>query len=190
MDTDWPGCSAKTASAQLGGTRSGGPRASELIAESHVEPVRALASRFQDVAAKLGVPAAVLAAIASRESNVGQALDRGGWGDHGNGFGIMQVDRRHHRIEGDHDPASLEHIEQAAGIYTTNLERMWAMSRYAGWDDRYLLQGATAAYNFGIGNVKTRAGIDEGTSGDDYGGDTLARAKYFYHHPRLAELHA
>jgi len=31
------------------------------------------------------------AAIMSRESNAGRALDRDGWGDHGNGYGLMQV---------------------------------------------------------------------------------------------------
>lgn len=190
MSNDWSGCSDRTAGAQLGGSRSGGARASEAIAEQHVERIRAIAGRFADTAGKIGVPAAILAAIASRESNVGQALARDGTGDFGNGFGIMQVDRRHHTILGGHDPQSIEHIEQAATIYAENVENMLSMSRYTSWEDRYLLQGATAAYNFGIGHVKTKSAIDEGTSGNDYGGDTLARAKFFFAHPRLAELHA
>ncbi|XP_078494931.1 lysozyme G [Ciona intestinalis] len=42
----------------------------------------------------------LIAGIASRESNGGRALDKDGLGDHGNGFGIMQVNmlRRPERL--------------------------------------------------------------------------------------------
>jgi len=42
------------------------------------------------VGAKYGIAPALIAAIISRESRAGNCLD-GGWGDHGNAWGLMQV---------------------------------------------------------------------------------------------------
>ena len=185
VSTEWGGCSDATSWAQMN-LHGGGAEASKKIAALDVDAVKAMAGVFHDVAAKFGLPAALLAGIASRESHVGRSL-QGGWGDRGNGFGVMQVDRNAHRIQGQ-DPRGIEHVTQAAGIFAKNLEIMTESDRYAGWGDRYLLLGATAAYNFGIGNVRTKEKIDIGTTGGDYGSDTLARAKYFYLHPDLHEL--
>jgi hypothetical protein len=185
VGTEWGGCSEKTAWAQLK-QHAGGPDASKKIAALDVDGVKGMAGVFHDVAAKFGLPAALLAGIASRESHVGRSL-QGDWGDRGNGFGVMQVDRNAHRIQGQ-DPRGIEHVTQAAGIFANYLEQMMESDRYAGWEDTYVLLGAAAAYNFGIGNVRTKERIDIGSSGDDYGSDTLARAKYFYLHPDLHEL--
>lgn len=40
---------------------------------------------------KTGVDPAIIAAIMSRESRAGNALDANKWGDHGNAYGLMQV---------------------------------------------------------------------------------------------------
>jgi hypothetical protein len=186
LETEWAGCSPRTANADLPGLSLSGPEASRRIADKDVEAVRQMAGVFHDAAAKFGVPAAVLAGIASRESHVGGVLVDG-WGDKHNGFGVMQVDVRSHTIRS-RDPRGLEHVEQAAGIFDRFLQKMLTSSQYQGWEDRYLLLGATAAYNFGIGNVRNKDRIDIGTSHDDYGSDTLTRAKYFYQHPDLHEL--
>lgn len=45
---------------------------------------------IQRVSGRTGVDGAVIAGIISRESHAGTILDNG-WGDHGNGFGLMQV---------------------------------------------------------------------------------------------------
>lgn len=42
------------------------------------------------VSKKAGIEAAVIAGVISRESHAGASL-KNGWGDHGNGFGLMQV---------------------------------------------------------------------------------------------------
>jgi hypothetical protein len=183
-ETEWAGASGKTASGQLGRGTPGGVPASEALAQRDLARVKRVAGVFADVAAKFGVPAALLAGIASRESRCGIALANG-WGDRGNAFGIMQVDKNFHAIRNTADPCGIDHVEQATGIFATNLEALLGNSRCQGWEDRYLLQGATAAYNFGLRNVRTKAKIDEGTTGDDYGADVLARAKYFYKHPDL-----
>lgn len=183
VETKWSGASSTTAG-QLGSGTSGGPETSLRLAEQDLERVKQAAGIFADVAAKFGVPAALLAGIASRESRCGNALDDG-WGDHGNGFGIMQVDKNAHPIHGRSDPAGEDHVEQATGILVKNLETMLSSPRYDTWKDSSLLQGAAAAYNFGIDDVRTEENIDSGTTGDDYGSDVLARAKFYYQHPDL-----
>lgn len=164
-----------------------GVAASHAMAETDAGRVEAIAQRFASVAGKFGIPAAILAAIASRESRCGAVLTSG-WGDRGNAFGILQVDKRHHSIRGLTDPASVEHIEQAADIFCAGLESVAA--RHPDWKEEHLLQGAAVAYNSGVVNVQSIAGMDNGTTGDDYGSDVLARAQYYSAHPRLALFRA
>jgi hypothetical protein len=164
-----------------------GIQASHTMAETDLPRVMAIADRFCTAAAKLGLPAAVLAAIASRESRCGNVLI-GGWGDNQRAFGIMQVDVRFRQPAGLNDPASLEHIEQAAGIlvkYLTDVQNM-----HFRWEDPFILKGAAVAYNSGPANVQTREGMDIGTTGNDYGSDVMARAQYYAHHPQLSVFRA
>ena len=123
-------------------------------------------------AQRYGVPPAVLAAIASRESRAGAALDRNGTGDHGNGFGVMQVDKRYHTPAG--GPYSQEHINQAAGILRRYLDEVKA--KHPSWPPEQQMRGAIAAYNSGVSNVQTISGMDRGTTGNDYSNDVWARA--------------
>ncbi|MBG7601739.1 MAG: SH3 domain-containing protein [Gammaproteobacteria bacterium] len=160
-----------------------GVKASRQMAESDLNAVWKIAGRFVSVSGKFGIPAAILAALASRESRCGSMLFNG-WGDHENAFGIMQIDKRYHEILGQNDPASIEHIEQAAGIFTDNLEKL--KQKHPKWKDKHLIKGAAAAYNFGVGNVKTIGKMDKGTTGDDYGSDVIARAQYYFKHQDLA----
>lgn len=184
LDVETNGASAVTA-AQDG--LAAGIEASRRMAETDLPRVVEIARRLADVAAKFGVPAAVLAALASRESRCGAVLHNG-WGDNGNAFGILQVDQRFHRIEGQPDPASVAHLEQAAGIFNDYLEQV--MRAHRGWKDANLLKGAAVAYNSGVSNVQTIAGMDRGTTGNDYGSDVMARAQYYLDQPALAAFRA
>ncbi len=160
-----------------------GVKASRLMAENDLDAVWKIAGRFVSVAGKFGIPAAVLAALASRESRCGVMLHKG-WGDKDNAFGIMQIDKRYHEILGQNDPASIEHIEQAAGIFSDNLEKV--MKKHPKWKDKHVLKGAAVAYNSGVKNVKTIGKMDIGTTGDDYGSDIIARAQHYLKHQDLA----
>jgi soluble lytic murein transglycosylase-like protein len=164
-----------------------GIQASRTMAETDLTRVKAIADRFCTAATKFGVPAAVVAAIASRESRCGNTLHNG-WGDNGNGFGVMQVDKNYHQPQGIPDPKSLEHIEQATGIFADCLEQV--EQKHPDWEDPYILKGAAVAYNAGIGTVQTKAGMDIGTTGNDYGSDVMARAKYYANHSQLSMFKA
>jgi len=178
LDAPTTGASAAT-SRYLGGLV--GIEASQALAREDLKDVVEHADRFASAAGKSSMPAALLAAVASRESRVGKALENG-WGDKGNAFGIMQVDKRYHEI-GDADPFSISHIEQAATILNGNL--LILKRKLPNWEKEYLLKGAVAAYNFGTDDVRTKSGIDKGTAHDDYSSDVLARARFYYNHPDL-----
>lgn len=67
-------------------------------------PSYARTSKFGDlgeviwrVSQEEGVSPFLLAGVMSRESNFGKALAADGTGDHGNGLGVMQVDKRYHK---------------------------------------------------------------------------------------------
>lgn len=134
-----------------------------------------LLDRFCTAGDKYDVPPAMLAAIASRESRCGKVLAADGTGDSGNGWGIMQIDKRHHRPVG--SPDSLEHIEQATEILARF--RGQVEERHPLWEDKDLLKGAAVAYNSGVSNVQTIDRMDIGTTGDDYGSDVIARAQFY-----------
>jgi len=174
------GASAKTASQDA---LPPGIVASEAMAQVDLQRIKLLTNRFLTAAARFGIPASLLAAISSRESRAGAALNEQGWGDKGNGFGILQVDKRAYTILGSENPISQAHIEQATGILTANIDAVQAA--HPDWDDAYILKGAVAAYNSGSSNVQTINGMDIGTTGDDYSSDVIARARYYL---RNAEL--
>lgn len=141
---------------------------------SGIEPIK---ERFYQASVKYDVPPAILAGIASRESRATKALING-LGDNGNAFGIMQIDSRYHKQVGEGgDPASQAHIDQAAGIFADFLKEV--QKNHPQWEDEYILKGACAAYNSGVENIQTTLGIDQGTTGDDYGSDVIARAEFY-----------
>ena len=101
-----------------------GADASRTMAKTDLGRVTALKDRFNAAAALTGLPPALLGAIASRESRCGNILASDGTGDFGNGFGVMQVDKRSHTIAGLPDPKSQAHINQASGILKDALAAM------------------------------------------------------------------
>jgi peptidoglycan hydrolase-like protein with peptidoglycan-binding domain len=152
---------------------SAGVGASHKMAQNDLSRLRQYKGAFEAAAAKHGLPPALLAAIASRESRAGAALDSNGRGDGGNGFGLMQIDFRYHNPRG--GPYSAQHIDQAAGILKGMLNEVKA--RHPSWSPEQQLRGAVAAYNSGVSNVQTIAGMDRGTTGNDYSNDVWARAQ-------------
>jgi type VI secretion system secreted protein VgrG len=146
-----------------------------------------LAEKYQADAIKLGqkhhVPPALILGLMSRESNFGTALDANGRGDHGHGYGILQVDDR--TIKNPRGgPYSYEHLDQAMGIFDDKLAEVKAA--HPGWTADEQLAGAVSAYNQGAGNVATRPSslsgwerMDSTTTGHDYSMDTWARAQWY-----------
>lgn len=168
------GASAKTA-AQDG--LSGGVTSSIQMARTDLDRVLNMLHVFVVAADWSGLPAELLAAIASRESRCGAALDEDGRGDRGYAYGIMQIDSRYHEANMRDGPRGVAHVVQAADILYAYL--MDVSLRHPDWSDSHKLQGAAVAYNSGVANVQTIKGMDRGTTGDDYGSDVIARAQFY-----------
>ena len=152
---------------------SAGVGASQQMAQADLSRLRQYKDAFESAAARHGLPPALLAAIASRESRAGAALDSNGRGDGGNGFGLMQIDFRYHSPSG--GPYSAQHVDQAAGILKGMRNKVEA--NHPSWPFEQQLRSAVAAYNSGVSNVQSLAGMDRGTTGNDYSNDVWARAQ-------------
>ena len=169
---------ASSSTARQDGLQMGGVKASETMAETDWSRIQPFIDRIYLAAAQFDVPPAIIAALASRESRAGAQLDRNGTGDHGQAFGILQVDRNSWTQAGSGgDPASQEHINQGTQIFAGS--RKSVEKEHPNWSDEYLLQGAAVGYNSSPANVQTIAGMDRGTTGDDYGSDVIARACFY-----------
>ena len=144
--------------------------------EDDLPQIEALRSKF-DIAANMhGVPADILAAMASRESRAGKHLDASGYDPEKKAYGIMQIDERYHKRRGK-KPDSQEHINQAAEILSKNKKEI--DKKFPKWTEDQRMRAAVAAYNFGVGNVKSWEGLDVGTTGGDYSADVMERARVY-----------
>lgn len=141
-----------------------------ISAELTFVRIRGLMTYFTEASKRYGVPLMLLLAVASRESRMGLALSADGTGDHGNGIGIMQIDRRHHpEFAARHSP--LDHqanIEYAAQYLAQLLQQFNGNTAHA-----------AAAYNAGPNKVRDAIYVglppDGVTTGKDYGRDVLHR---------------
>jgi transglycosylase-like protein with SLT domain len=153
-----------------------GVAASRAMAEFDSKRVLKHKDKFIAAGQQFDIPPALLAAIASRESRGGAVL-KNGFGDHGFGFGIMQVDKRSHVLQGTNDPASVEHINQATGILRASIDQV--RHNHPDWSPERQMQGGIAGYNKGASKVKSLDKIDAGTTGNDYSNDVWARAQLY-----------
>ncbi|WP_257461469.1 C39 family peptidase [Archangium lipolyticum] len=152
---------------------SPGVKASHQMAKTDLPRLQKYAAEFIAMGKKYGLPPALLAAIASRETRAGAQLDDSGYGSNGADFGLMQVNEHSHVLKG--GPYSREHIEQATGILKSFYQAV--IKKHPSWPSDQQLRGAVAAYNFGVSNVRSLEGIDQGTANDDYSSDIWARAQ-------------
>uniref|UniRef100_A0A8C7PQT6 Lysozyme g n=1 Tax=Oncorhynchus mykiss TaxID=8022 RepID=A0A8C7PQT6_ONCMY len=114
-----------------------GVDASHKLAEHDLVRMNKYKKLITRVGQKHGLDPAIIAGIISRESRAGAVLDHG-WGDHGNGFGLMQVDKRYHKIVGTWD--SEEHISQGSEILKEFIRRIQA--KFPAWPKEHQLKGA------------------------------------------------
>ncbi|XP_058253662.1 lysozyme g-like isoform X1 [Hemibagrus wyckioides] len=151
-----------------------GVEASHKLAENDLRKME----QYKNVIIKVGrakqMDPAVIAGIISRESRAGSILVNG-WGDHGNGFGLMQVDKNHHTPKGAWN--SEEHLTQGTDILIQSIKDI--QKKFPSWPKEHQFKGGIAAYNLGPGNVRTYERMDIGSPGDDYSSDVVARAQFF-----------
>ena len=153
-----------------------GVQASEAMAQTDRKRVMQHKAKFEEAARAFNAPPALLAAIASRESRGGAVLDSRGFGDHGRGFGLMQVDVGNpFPVVQDGGPAGQPHINQATNILKDKLQT--AKHKFPDISDVEQLQAAVSRYNGGAGLPPPNS--DKGTTGGDYMNDVWARARFY-----------
>ncbi|KGL91748.1 Lysozyme g, partial [Charadrius vociferus] len=170
-----PGASCKTAKPE--GLSYCGVRASEKIAERDLKAMNRYKTLIKKVGEKLCVEPALIAGIISRESHAGTVL-KNGWGDNGNGFGLMQVDKNSHKPVGQWN--SETHLMQGTKILITMIKTI--QGKFPRWTKDQQLKGGVSAYNAGPRNVQSYDRMDIGTTHDDYSNDVVARAQYYKKH--------
>ncbi|XP_009964189.1 lysozyme g-like protein 2 [Tyto alba] len=166
------GASCKTAKSE--GLSYCGVSASEKIAERDLRAMNQYKTLIKKVGENLCIEPAVIAGIISRESHAGKAL-KNGWGDNGNGFGLMQVDKKSHTPRGQWN--SETHLIQGTNILISMTKTI--QRNFPRWTKDQQLKGGIAAYNFGTSNVRSYDRMDIGTTHNDYSSDVVARAKYY-----------
>lgn len=172
-----PTTGASRRTAQQDRLTYGGVAASKKLAEHDLGRMNRYKNNILTVARQKGMDGAVIAGIISRETRAGNAL-KNGWGDNYNAFGLMQVDKRYHKIRGGWN--SVEHITQGTEILTSNYNIM--KKKFPSSSKEMWLKGAIAAYNTGSGRVKNLNNVDAYTTGKDYANDVTARAQYYRAH--------
>lgn len=143
----------------------------------HLNKIKAAWGFFDRAAAATGVPASILAAIASRETGV-----RNISGDGGMGTGVMQIDKRYHEFARTPDTWDwAKNIMYGARLLATNLKT----ARATGVDELNALRIAIAGYNQGmsatsgaVADYRKYGDPDRTTTGKDYSKDVLQRAAW------------
>ncbi|RUS75069.1 hypothetical protein EGW08_017175 [Elysia chlorotica] len=136
---------------------------------------------YQTVADLNCVQASLIAALASRESRGGALLYKtNGYGDNGRAYGILQCDLQHSGLDCLacvwYSQCHIQMmVSQLLVPYIQQVQR-----KFPTWTSSQGLQGGVAAYNEGVANVRSWAGLDRGTTHNDYSNDVIARAQYLY----------
>ncbi|MBN3297183.1 LYG protein, partial [Amia calva] len=117
---------------------------------------------------------AVISAIISRQSQAGAALENG-WGDCGNAFGLMQVNKLYYTPEGEWN--SEEHVAQGTQILIDFINKI--KRKFPNWPKEHWFKGGIAAYCAGDGNVESYEKVDDHTPGKDFANDVVARAQWY-----------
>lgn len=190
---------------KTGKMTAGGVEASENAAKLHAQSMSKndLKAKFERLGEKYGVPPALIAGIASRESDMGGSLVKkgkyAGWGDYGtrkkhgetspsyHGFGLIQVDRKtaplgiNKELQAAYgktplDPFSEEHIEWGVKVFLDKFGK--AKADFPKLSEANQIATGVSKYNGGIkGAAYPRT--DAGTTGHDYGNDVLVQARWF-----------
>ena len=143
-----------------------------------------LDSKLAGQASAHGLPAALLFAIASRETNCVNCLGDFQQGE-AHGVGIVQIDIQHPEARQARDDGSWRTnpdalIALGAQLLADNLRR--ARLEFPALNGDEQMKIAASGYNCGMGAAiaGARGGdSDQHTTGRDYGGDVIARMKVF-----------
>ncbi|XP_007957659.1 lysozyme g-like protein 2 [Orycteropus afer afer] len=149
-----------------------GIRGSEMFAEMDLKAIKTYQVMIKEVGQRHCVDPALIAAIISRESHGGAAL-QDGWNHNGLKFGLMQLDKKIYHPAGAWD--SKEHLLQAVGILTDKIKAI--QKKFPMWSVAQHLKGGLSAFKSGIETIITPMDTDT-----EFVNDLLGRAKFYKRH--------
>ncbi|XP_041694366.2 lysozyme g [Coregonus clupeaformis] len=189
MEVETTGASKETAYADGHARGYKGVYASQRMAEYDKDDINNYIDIIKEVGEKYEIAPALICGIISRETRGGRLIRNPsppivpdqGWGDYGNGFGLMQVDVNpnggNHKIIGKWD--SKDHLAHATEILIDFIKII--QDKRPEWTTEQQLKGGIAAYNQGDGAIGSLyANVDENTTGKDYSNDVVARAQWYH----------
>jgi hypothetical protein len=169
------------------GTVKGGVKAAETRAKNDwakSKKQKELKALAEDLGKKHKMPPAVILGLMVRESDIGAALDKNGYGDGGAAFGVLQVDKQNNPV-GTDDPFGADHVNQALEIWDKQFKAVndkWGKK----WPAEQVLAGAICAYNAGAKNIQTAPDseaswrkMDNNKPNVDYSAEVWAVAAYY-----------
>ncbi|XP_012938414.2 glycine, glutamate and proline-rich protein [Aplysia californica] len=176
---------ASSSTARQDGLSTGGLQSSYKMADNDYSELNKRKTCYYQAGKNNCIQPAVVAALASRESRGGKLLYRTkGYGDGYHAYGILQCDGG---ASGLHSKCtqyawdSCAHIDfMVKTLLVPYINQVKA--KHPTWTQDQALKGGISAYNAGVGNVQTYAGMDLGTTGNDYANDVCARAQRLISH--------
>ncbi|CAL8273442.1 unnamed protein product [Gadus morhua 'NCC'] len=181
LKVETTGASEETAVAYYDRNLHKGVTASEIMAKEDLDSMKKYKTIIKNVAERRHVNPALIAGIISRESEAGFSIKNTkppGWGDKGNAFGLMQIDKRHYDIPKSHGWDGEGHLDYATQILVCFIGRI--KRKFPSWTAEEQLKGALAAYNKGDNVVHSYNNVDENTTGKDYSNDVVGRAQWYW----------
>jgi peptidoglycan hydrolase-like protein with peptidoglycan-binding domain len=152
-------------------------RADQLAEQVSRARARGWTPIMQEAEKRHKLPAGLLLAVASRETDMENIV-----GDGGHGRGLFQIDDRFHAdwlaAHGAPGPATTPRIADAADFAASMLESNMAFAKQKGVPTPDRLRFACSAYNAGAGGALAghlSGDCDKKTTGGDYGRDVLER---------------
>ncbi|XP_030207912.1 lysozyme g-like isoform X2 [Gadus morhua] len=127
LKVETTGASEETAVAYYDRNLHKGVTASEIMAKEDLDSMKKYKTIIKNVAERRHVNPALIAGIISRETEAGFSIKNTkppGWGDKGNAFGLMQIDKRHYDIPKHHGWDSETHLDYATQILVTFIGRI------------------------------------------------------------------
>ncbi|RVE60879.1 hypothetical protein OJAV_G00185400 [Oryzias javanicus] len=151
---------------------------SKLLAEQDLKEMSKYRNQILNVARKLHLHPALIAAIISKQSNAGRQLRPDGRGKYDeNCFGLMQINRNFHAVKG--EPFSEDHIDEGAThlIHLIKTVSSWKPA----WSREQHLKGALVCYMVGLERERLddQRDLDEQTPTRDFANDVIARAQFY-----------
>ncbi len=152
-------------------------RADQLAEQVSRARTRGWAAIMRKAEKRHNLPAGLLLAVASRETDMEDIV-----GDKGHGRGLFQIDDRFHAdwlaAHGAPGPATTPRVKDAAEFAASMLASNLAVAMQNGVAAPDQLRFACSAYNAGAGGAlagQQRGDCDSRTTGGDYGRDVLER---------------